>query len=431
MDKIFKFKLAAVNHREFLKEPTKGQRTPVGVRYALISVETGEVIAHTKALPSNSAMVPFVPWCIVPLKVENMPVAGGYTIKADTVDHLIHQMENLFYLSRSNRKTLTELFNSDKSSDTDKHARQHKKYATGRLAGLSNTQRDARFEFFERAIRKYTYVPEVDEKDFRIIVFTKKHGRERIVYAPSERVKAALERPLQELNDIQTRILSRAVSGFVPGRNIAYAAWKHVGKQFTLSADLSDFFDHVTPGMCIKAVKDAGDDIAKKFNKIINRSSAVIPEVTINKLMFPDGKARQGLPTSPALANIAAAPLDKKIQQEWSTVVYTRYADDLAFSCDDEEILQDIRERLPAMIESFGLKANPRKWKLQSARGGRRIITGISVGEDDIRLPRRYRKALRPVVHQNRRPSRTRGMLAWQNYVNDYTPLEEFQDLEL
>lgn len=431
MGKFFKFKLAAINHREFLKVPAKGQRTPVGVRYAFISVETGEVVAHTRALPNNSAMVPFVPRCVVPLTIDNTVALGEYAVKADTAGDLIHRLEKQFYLGQNSRKVLTELFNSGKSSDMDKHVQQHKKYATGRLTGLSNAQRDARFEFFERAIREYTYVPEVDEKDFRIIVFTKKHGRERIVYAPSERVKAALSLPLHQLNDIQTQILSRAVSGFVPGRNIAYAAWKHVGKQFTLSADLSDFFDHVTPSMCIKAVEAAGEDVAKKFGKIINRRSVVIPYTLVNKLMFPDGKARQGLPTSPALANIAAAPLDKKIQQEWPTVVYTRYADDLAFSCDDEAVLQDIRERLPAMIESFGLKANPRKWKLQRARGGRRIITGISVGEDDIRLPRRYRKALRPVVHQNRRPSRTRGMLAWQNYVNDYTPLEEFQDLEL
>ena len=431
MVKFFKFKLAAINHRELLKAPTKGQRTPVGVRYAFISVETGEVVAHTKTLPHSPDAVSFIPRCVVPLTIGNAYRTGGYTIKADSETELINRLEEYCYLEQSERRAIISLFNSGKCSDPEDHVRRHKKYATGRLAGLSTGQRDKRFEFFESIISKYTYVPEVDEKDFRIIVFTKKHGRERIVYAPSERVKAALSLPLHQLNDIQTQILSRAVSGFVPGRNIAYAAWKHVGKQFTLSADLSDFFDHVTPSMCIKAVGAAGKDVAKTFDKIINRRSVVIPYTPVNKLMFPDGKARQGLPTSPALANIAAAPLDKKIQQEWPTVVYTRYADDLAFSCDDEAVLQDIRERLPAMIESFGLKANPRKWKLQRARGGRRIITGISVGEDDIRLPRRYRKALRPVVHQNRRPSRTRGMLAWQNYVNDYTPLEEFQDLEL
>jgi RNA-directed DNA polymerase len=113
--------------------------------------------------------------------------------------------------------------------------------------------------------------------------------------------------------------------------------------------DLADFFDSVTPEMVPENIR--------------------FPEC------FPDGAARQGLPTSPALANIAASPMDREIFSKYdlskdreadriimldcnsyAPISYTRYADDLTFSSNSFERLDWLRQIIPPSPGGTALK---------------------------------------------------------------------------
>ena len=204
----------------------------------------------------------------------------------------------------------------------------------------------------------------------RIIKIKKRNGGERIIYAPNHREKARLRLMVPALND---RVLNECdpniVHGFVPGKSPVTNALKHVGYQFTLSMDLKDFFGSVRPyhiGSVPLLTKHCF--IYSKNNKIKNLAP------------------QQGLPTSPAIANLAGIVLDTKIKSvtELHKCIYTRYADDLSISGNDINDLILIRNDMKRIVEECGFTLNDRKTRIQSSSFGRRNITGVMVDDKNI-----------------------------------------------
>jgi hypothetical protein len=179
------------------------------------------------------------------------------------------------------------------------------------------------------------------------------------------------------------------VHGFAELRSPVTNASKHVGYKITVSFDLADFFDTVDKVKHGKPMMAIGAEA---------------------KLLWYKNTAKQGLPTSPIVANIAAAPMDQQIL-DWlffphpgdppRTVyrtVYTRYADDLTISFDGAALIPQVLAAIPKIVESHGFKVNPKKTHVQFARSGRRIITGIGV-DDSIHPTRAFRRRLRAAIH--------------------------------
>jgi RNA-directed DNA polymerase len=238
----------------------------------------------------------------------------------------------------------------------------------------------------------------------RITKVPKGNGKFRTIYCPSHNEKYDLTRLVPSLNHMALEIDTHKVAhGFMPGRSIITNALAHVGDwKITLHFDFEDFFDSVTPDHCQEVPKRAA-----QHHEFRRRTSAW-------NIAFPDGAARQGLPTSPALANIAAAPFDAALIALRDTLtpkrrllgsrgpafVYTRYADDLSFSCNSESVATRIQQEIPALAARFGFKINPAKTTRQHAAAGLRTITGIAVTPTGIRPTRRARRKLRAATHQ-------------------------------
>jgi retron-type reverse transcriptase len=107
----------------------------------------------------------------------------------------------------------------------------------------------------------------------------------------------------------------------------------------------------------------------------------------------------QGAPTSPALANLAAFGLDRRLAGYAAAngLAYSRYADDLTFSGPDVAV-----PRLVAVVTEIardeGFRINPRKTRAQHP-GRRRTVTGLVVSGDRTGVPREYHDQLRAVLH--------------------------------
>lgn len=242
----------------------------------------------------------------------------------------------------------------------------------------------------------------------RTFTIRKKSGKLRTVYQPSAEELAMLNPLVKPLNMAAVSANEYGVQhGFQPKRSSVTNALQHKGWRFTLSFDLQDFFDSVT---------------RDKFE------NTIIDEVSDFDICFPDGAARQGLPTSPALANIAAAPMDKEILEFVSDIVkpkrklslaegikrdcvYTRYADDLTFSFDSVGWFDRLKAGVPAIVEKHGFKINPEKTRTQAAGAGRRVITGIAV-DTKLHPLRSTKRRLRAALHQ-RHTSEARGLAEW------------------
>ena len=232
------------------------------------------------------------------------------------------------------------------------------------------------------------------KKQYKIIKLPKGNGKFRTIYAPSKAYKTKLKTLLLDLQQkLHNLDDEKTIQGFMRGRGPVSNAQKHIGYNYTLSMDLEDFFDSVTIEMAGSHLNDEE-----------------------RELCFIDGIARQGLPTSPLIANLAFYKLDQQIKEALGEVgayvMYTRYADDMIFSFNQEEMSETIITLVTEIVTKGDFKVNTSKTKLQCTKQGRRQITGLSVGERRLYPTRRVKRKIRAALHQKRREQAI-GLLRW------------------
>ena len=232
----------------------------------------------------------------------------------------------------------------------------------------------------------------------RIVKIPKGNGKFRTIYVPSKKQREELRKLIPEIADrarkaAKTQLAKDAVHG-IHGTNAVTAAMAHVGYEWTASYDIKSCFDQVT----VKKLRDA------------NLPDSIIEEVTV------DGAARQGLPTSPACANLALAALDRSIlrsiEKKKVRVVYTRYVDDMTFSGNSKEDLKWVREVVPRMVAQCGWKLSKHKTQVQYASNGRRIVCGVAVDAHNVHPTRKSKRKLRAAKHQENK-AQAAGLEEW------------------
>ena len=234
----------------------------------------------------------------------------------------------------------------------------------------------------------------MNTKRTRQIKIRKRRGEYRTIYVPSPEYKYQLRQIAGKLESKARALDKEGIShGFTRFKSPITNAAAHVGREFTLSIDLKDFFDHVTP---------------EKLKGKLSKSEI--------ELVVENGAARQGLPTSPAVANIAFSPTDaaiiKWIKINNMDIIYTRYADDMTFSFDAPKFEIKLLAALRNIIGRAGFKINDRKTKLQRAIDGRRVVTGIAVDKDGVHPTRKMKRKLRAALHQ-KNVDEARGLSEW------------------
>lgn len=218
----------------------------------------------------------------------------------------------------------------------------------------------------------------------------KKKGEFRRIAMPSNEEKKIFREFLPKLNEKCKKMCSDNAHGFIQNKSPQTNAIAHINKKFTLSFDLSDFFDTIKP-----------HHLEKKLSK---------EEIAI---LMPDSCAYQGLPTSPQVSNLAAIELDRAINKclNEKDIIYTRYADDLTFSFDNYDNVSFLKEHIPNIVGRCGFKLNKSKTRLQDSKFGNRVITGVSVN-NNISASRNIRRKLRASIHQNNSKSK-KGLEEW------------------
>lgn len=175
-----------------------------------------------------------------------------------------------------------------------------------------------------------------------------------------------------------------SVHGFVPGRNTKTNANEHLAKRTVLSVDIDSFFDTISQKMVQKGIESLG------FNPTV--------AYWISKITTVNDYLVQGFNTSPTIANIVVSQLDEDLEKlGGKSVAYTRYADDLYFSSNED--LPEI-EKIRIIIEKHGFKLNDRK-TVNMKRGQNQYVTGLTVFDDKTpRIPKRIKRNLRLEVHK-------------------------------
>ena len=212
----------------------------------------------------------------------------------------------------------------------------------------------------------------------------KKSGNNRLISAPINGLKRLQKSILVKLlNPIGAH---ESAFGFLPKKSIVDNASSHVGKKIVVNIDIQNCFPSVAWQLVLSALKrDLSSQLSDKS------ISFLVDVCTYN------GNLPIGSPASPALLNRILYKTDEilSMQAGLKNCIYTRYADDLTFSGDDNAIkLIGIAK---SVLSRIGLRLDPVKTNIFRA-GRRQVCTGLVVN-DKVNVPRNIRRRIRAAIH--------------------------------
>jgi len=237
-------------------------------------------------------------------------------------------------------------------------------------------------------------------EDSRYVTFKvpKKSGGFRTIHS-SHKSLAIIQRKLSQV--LYSIYHPRpSVHGFASKRSIVTNARAHIKKKFILNLDIRDFFDSINFG------RVRGMFMAKPY-KFNEKVATVLAQICCFKDKLP-----QGAPTSPIISNLICAKMDSELQRfaEKYSLFYTRYADDITFSINRDQLPHEVvacykkglpnvilGEELRSIIEKNGFEINDKKVRL-AHRTQRQTVTGLIVNKS-ANVNRKYIRNLYATLH--------------------------------
>jgi hypothetical protein len=224
----------------------------------------------------------------------------------------------------------------------------------------------------------------------------KRGGGYRLLERPKRRIKATQRRVLRQILDAIPP--HPCAEGFVRGRSILTHARRHEASAALLCLDLEDFFPSIPYGRVYRVFRSAGYPI-QVARALASLCSTALPSTELAHMPRPTLASEvprhqrvrrnavqlhlpQGAPTSPALANLCAIHLDRRLAGAASAagIQYSRYADDLAFSgsADFQRGARSFATLAAAIAIEEGFSVNFHKTRIQS-QAARQRLCGLVV----------------------------------------------------
>ena len=265
--------------------------------------------------------------------------------------------------------------------------------AAGELGWFADLRRDL------ARLSSDNYAGPLSHYHYRILA--KEGGAVRLIEAPKQRLKQIQKQILAEI--LEKIPVHPAVHGFRRGRSIKTFATPHVGQRVVLRMDLRDFFPSISAPRVQAVFRTAGypERVANLLGGLCTNAAprALWQEKgsTLDPLRMADARQLyawphlpQGAPSSPALANICAYRVDCRLTglAEACGAVYTRYADDLAFSGDEtfERGVERFAIHAAAILVEEGFTVQHRKTRVMR-QGVRQYVAGV-VANQRLNVPR-------------------------------------------
>lgn len=303
-------------------------------------------------------------------------------------------------------------------------------------------------DWFSNAWHKTAATARLDHYHYRWLA--KRSGGARLIEAPKEKLRAIQRRILHGI--LEHVPAHAAAMGCVKGRSVLDNARCHAGAPLLLKMDLRDFFVSIPAGRVHALFRSLGYPAATA-RCLTGLTTHATPAALLRQTpqaaypspeechrrrqwarQFAERHLPQGAPTSPALANLCAYRLDLRLAgaARAGQAQYSRYVDDLAFSCRDSDPRHGRRllNMLQDIVLEEGFTPNWRKTRLAPASAAQRL-TGLLVNTHP-NLPRREYDRLKAILtncrrhgpeSQNRdgRPdfrAHLQGRIAWFRQVN-------------
>ena len=233
----------------------------------------------------------------------------------------------------------------------------------------------------------------------------KRSGGSRSIAAPKGKMRQAQLWIKESIVDKLSP--APAAMAFRPGLSILDNAQRHADSELVVRLDVKDFFPSITFVRLRGWFRQLGysPGMATVFALIVtDRDRRVLTlEGETRSVALGERALPQGACTSPGLANLIMRSFDRRVSawtanRNW---IYTRYADDLVFSTQDESA--DVGKLIgfaTRMLREENFLVNERKTAVMR-RSSRKMVTGLVLGEaGEVRLRRDYRRKVRAMLHR-------------------------------
>ena len=280
-------------------------------------------------------------------------------------------------------------------------------------------------------------------RHYRVEVRRKRDGTVRVLEAPKPRLREMQRRLLRHI--VAPIAVHPSAHGCVPGRSVRTALTPHAGHGTIVRCDLVAFFPTIGAGRIWGILRLAGfpEAVAHTVTGLTTTVLAREQWRAIDSPTVADARARhrelgrwlatphlpQGAPTSPALANLVAFHLDRRLAGLAAALglSYTRYVDDLVFSGPDVRATKLLRS-IEAIVADEGFAIARHKSVVLSPSTRQQLLGAVVNSKTSV--PRPQRDRLRAVLHncarhgwqsqargvdRERFRQRLEGRVAWVN----------------
>jgi RNA-directed DNA polymerase len=223
--------------------------------------------------------------------------------------------------------------------------------------------------------------------------------------------------PEPVLMDVQRWILreilpacrvDRASYAYQRDRSIVECANRHLGSRWLVKLDIHDFFDSIFEGQVFRLFVTIGYPrlLSLELARLCTRPN---PETSIHRrhsryrgkapyAVNVRGRLPQGGPTSGALANAVMLDADAELRSlaQKRGLEYTRYSDDLTFSTGGDFSREQgtaLISRVGGILERHGFALHRAKTRILPP-GARKVVLGLLVGEDRVRLLPEFKRRI-------------------------------------
>jgi RNA-directed DNA polymerase len=214
-----------------------------------------------------------------------------------------------------------------------------------------------------------------------------------------------IAQPTPAIKIIQREVIEKIINGlpfhesctaYVKKKSIKDNAELHMENSYLLKMDFKDFFPSITPSDLMQHCK-------KYYENLDETDEFVIPKLFFWKPKGATLRLSIGAPSSPFISNTVMYDFDCLIFEKAKSmgITYSRYADDLTFTTNQQGILFGIPELVKNILLEIDypkLKINEEK-TIFSSKANNRHITGIVItNEGKISLGRDRKRKIKSFV---------------------------------
>lgn len=232
---------------------------------------------------------------------------------------------------------------------------------------------------------------------YKVYSIPKRTRGRRTIAHPSRDLKS-VQRAFLELYKFPIHTNAMA---YVKGIGIKENAERHQANQFLLKMDFENFFNSITPNLFWGVWNLNFPAPTTLEERLIENILFWAPNISDrNRLLLS-----VGAPSSPTVSNFCLYQFDQVITKysEANAISYTRYADDITFSCNTPGVLAEVPKVIRRTLKTlYGSQIDINNQKtVFSSRAHNKHVTGITITpEGKLSIGRDRKRYIKHLVHK-------------------------------